>query len=65
MIPAPLPAVTVTVAMWSLLAGVRFRRMPLALASRDTPLARLAAGQKRGYMMRRADENKVARFVRF
>ena len=33
--------------------------------ARDAPVERLAAGQKRGYLVLRADQNKVARFVRF
>ena len=33
--------------------------------ARDAPVARLAAGQKRGYLVLRADKNKVARFLRF
>ena len=32
---------------------------------RDAPVERLAAGQKRGYLVLRADQHKVARFVRF
>ena len=31
----------------------------------DAPVAELATGQKRGYMVLRADENHVAQFVRF
>ena len=33
--------------------------------ARDAPVERLAAGQQRGYLVLRADWNKVARFVRF
>ena len=33
--------------------------------ARDAPVERLAAGQKRGYLVLRADQHKVARFVRF
>lgn len=33
--------------------------------ARDAPVERLAAGQQRGYLVLRADRNKVARFVRF
>ena len=33
--------------------------------ARDAPVERLAAGQQRGYVVLRADRNKVARFVRF
>ena len=33
--------------------------------ARDAPVERLAAGVKRGYMVLRADQHKVARFVRF
>lgn len=33
--------------------------------TRNVPVERLAAGQKRGYLVLRADHNKVARFVRF
>ena len=32
---------------------------------RAAPVERLAAGQKRGYLVLRADQHKVARFVRF
>ena len=31
----------------------------------DAPIAELATGQKRGYMVLRADENHIAQFVRF
>ena len=33
--------------------------------ARDAPVERLAAGQQRGYLVLRADQHKVARFVRF
>ena len=33
--------------------------------ARNAPIERLAAGQKRGYLVLRADQHKVARFVRF
>lgn len=33
--------------------------------ARNAPAERLAAGQKRGYLVLRADQHKVARFVRF
>ena len=33
--------------------------------ARDAPVERLAAGQQRGYMVLRADTDKVARFLRF
>ena len=33
--------------------------------ARDAPVARLAAGARRGYLVLRADKNKVARFLRF
>ena len=33
--------------------------------ARDAPVERLAVGQKRGYLVLRADQHKVARFVRF
>ena len=33
--------------------------------ARAAPIESLAAGQKRGYLVLRADHNKVARFVRF
>ena len=33
--------------------------------ARAAPVERLAAGQKRGYLVLRADQHKVARFVRF
>ena len=33
--------------------------------ARAAPIERLAAGQKRGYLVLRADQNKVVRFVRF
>ena len=33
--------------------------------ARDAPVARLAAGARRGYLVLRADADKVARFLRF
>ena len=41
-----------------------YMRLNYAVA-RDAPVARLAAGQKRGYLVLRADADKVARFLRF